>query len=124
MIPEDLKYSEDHEWVRLEGDTATVGITHHAQEELTDIVFVELPEVGRQVSRGDAVGVLESVKSVSDLYSPVDGEIVAVNEALGDAPEKINEAPYGDGWIFKIKISSGGADDLMDATAYAAHIGG
>ena len=96
-VPEELQYTRSHEWVRTEGDTATIGITDHAQEELGDIVFVELPEEGATFDVGDAFGTVESVKAVSDLYAPVGGEVVEVNEVLNDTPEKINEDPYGDG---------------------------
>jgi glycine cleavage system H protein len=115
-IPEELQYTRSHEWVRIENDTATVGITDYAQEELGDIVFVELPEEGATLEAGDSFGTLESVKAVSDLYAPVGGEVVEVNEALNDSPEKINEDPYGDGWIAKLSVS--GEDDLLSATDY------
>ena len=115
-IPEELQYTRSHEWVRIENDTATVGITDHAQEELGDIVFVELPEEGATLQAGDSFGTLESVKAVSDLYAPVGGEVVEVNEALNDSPEKINEDPYGDGWIAKLSVS--GEGDLLSATDY------
>jgi glycine cleavage system H protein len=115
-VPGDLKYTKSHEWVRTEGDTATVGITEHAQDELGDVVFVELPETGTTLEAGDTFGAVESVKAVSDLYAPVGGEVVEVNEALNDAPEKINEAPYGDGWILKLRAS--GEADLLSAEDY------
>jgi glycine cleavage system H protein len=115
-IPEELQYTRSHEWVRIENDTATVGITDYAQEELGDIVFVELPEEGATLEAGDSFGTLESVKAVSDLYAPVGGEVVEVNEALNDSPEKINEDPYGDGWIAKLSVS--GEGDLLSATDY------
>jgi glycine cleavage system H protein len=115
-IPEELQYTTSHEWVRTEGDTATVGITDHAQEELGDIVFVELPEQGATFGPGDSFSTVESVKAVSDLYAPVGGEVVEVNEALIDSPEKINEDPYGDGWIVKLRISDEG--DLLSASEY------
>jgi glycine cleavage system H protein len=115
-IPEELQYTRSHEWVRIENDTATVGISDYAQEELGDIVFVELPEEGATLEAGDSFGTLESVKAVSDLYAPVGGEVVEVNEALNDSPEKINEDPYGDGWIAKLSVS--GEDDLLSATDY------
>jgi len=118
MRPSDLKYSKEHEWVRVQGGTATIGITDFAQEQLTDIVFVELPEVGRRVSAGDAVAVVESVKSVSDVYSPVAGEVTEVNQALEGAPEKVNEDPFGTGWLFKLKVSGADLSGLMDAAAY------
>ncbi|WP_027783202.1 MULTISPECIES: glycine cleavage system protein GcvH [Burkholderia] len=118
-VPADLKYTEEHEWIRTESDgTLTVGITDHAQSTLGDIVFLELPEVGKSVNAGDAVGVVESVKAASDIYSPVSGEIVAVNEAAADAPEGVNSDAYGV-WLFKIKLASGASTDkLIDAAAY------
>ncbi|MBT3473564.1 MAG: glycine cleavage system protein GcvH [Gammaproteobacteria bacterium] len=117
-IPSDLKYSKSHEWTRDEGGVITIGITDHAQELLGDIVFVELPEVGAEVGTEDECGVIESVKAASDLYAPVAGEIVAVNEELVDAPEQINEAPY-EAWIFKLKPSNPAEmDELLDAAAY------
>jgi glycine cleavage system H protein len=115
-VPEELQYTKSHEWVRTEGDTATIGITDHAQDELGDVVFVELPEVGASFDAGDSFGTLESVKAVSDLYTPVGGEVVEVNEALNDSPEKINEDPYGDGWIVKLSVSDKG--DLLSASDY------
>jgi glycine cleavage system H protein len=116
-VPEELQYTKSHEWVRTEDDTATVGITDYAQEELGDIVFVELPEEGATFEAGDSFGTVESVKAVSDLYSPVGGEVVEVNEALNDNPEKINEDPYGDGWIIKLRTSGEGAE-LLSASEY------
>ncbi len=115
-VPGDLQYTKSHEWVRTEGDTATIGITDHAQDELGDVVFVELPEAGTTFEAGDSFGAVESVKAVSDLYAPVGGEVVEVNEALGDAPEKINEDPYGEGWILKLRTS--GEVDLLSADEY------
>ncbi len=115
-IPEELQYTKTHEWVRREDDVATVGITEHAQDELGDVVFVELPEKGASFGAGDAFGTVESVKAVSDLYAPVGGEVVEVNEALNDAPEKINEEPYGDGWIIRIRVSE--EADLLSAEEY------
>ena len=115
-VPEELQYTRSHEWVRTEGDTATIGITDYAQDELGDIVFVELPEQGATIEAGDSFGTLESVKAVSDLYAPVGGEVVEVNEALGDSPEKINEDPYGEGWIIKLRVSEEG--DLLSASDY------
>lgn len=115
-----LKYIASHEWIRDEGDgTVTVGVTDHAQEALGDVVFVELPEVGNSVEAGDDAGVVESVKAASDIYSPVSGEIIAVNEDLEDAPETVNSSPYGDGWFFKIKLSDPAElESLLDADAY------
>ena len=115
-IPEELQYTRSHEWIRTEGDTATIGITDHAQDELGDIVFVELPETGATFDAGDSFGTVESVKAVSDLYTPVGGEVVEVNAALNDSPEKINEDPYGEGWIVKIQVS--GDADLLSASDY------
>lgn len=119
-----VKYTEDHEWIRVEGATGTVGITDHAQEQLGDVVFVELPEVGSTVARGDATGVVESVKAASEIYAPVSGEIVEVNEALVDAPQTVNSDPVGGGWFFKIRLSDPSElDGLMDEDAYKAHAG-
>lgn len=123
-VPENLRYTADHEWVLLEGDVATVGITDHAQEELTDIVFVELPEIGRECEEEEGVAVVESVKAASDIYAPLAGEIVGANEALEADPALVNTDPHGAGWIFKIKLSDPSkVEDLMDAAAYSAHIG-
>ena len=115
-----LKYIASHEWIRDEGDgTVTVGVTDHAQQALGDVVFVELPELGSAVQAGDDAGVVESVKAASDIYSPLCGEIVAVNEELEDAPETVNSSPYGDGWFFKIKLSDPSElESLLDADAY------
>ncbi|AEB11536.1 glycine cleavage system protein GcvH [Marinithermus hydrothermalis] len=119
QIPEELKYTKSHEWARLEEDLVVVGITDFAQDALGDVVYVELPEVGRQVAAGEAVAVVESVKTASDIYAPVAGEIVAVNEALVDAPERVNEDPYGEGWMFKIKPADPAAfEALLDARGY------
>ena len=115
-VPEELQYTRSHEWVRREGETATVGITDHAQDELGDVVFVELPETGATFDAAEAFGVVESVKAVSDLYAPVGGEVVEVNGALEEAPEKINEDPYGDGWILKLRAS--GEGNLLTAQEY------
>ena len=118
-IPSDLKYAKSHEWVRVAGDTATVGITDHAQHELTDVVFVELPAVGRKVKAGEACAVVESVKAASDVYAPIAGEVVAGNEGLADAPEAVNSDPYGEGWIMKIKPANpADVDALLDADGY------
>lgn len=119
-IPSELKYATSHEWVRNEGDgIVTVGITEHAQELLGDMVFVELPEVGESVSTGDDVAVAESVKAASDIYAPVSGEIVEVNEELEDSPELVNSDAFGDGWMFKIKLEDEGElDSLLDAEGY------
>ena len=119
-VPSNLKFAESHEWILDNGDgTVTVGISDHAQELLGDVVFVELPEVGREVEKGEEFSLVESVKAASDIYSPISGEVVAVNEALEDAPETVNEAPYTDGWIAKIKLSDAAeVDALMGAEAY------
>lgn len=106
QVPSDLKYLKSHEWVRVSGDTATVGITDHAQHELTDVVFVELPEVGRQVKAGEACAVVESVKTASDIYSPVSGEIVEVNQAATNDPALVNREPFGGGWFYKLKLAN------------------
>jgi glycine cleavage system H protein len=122
-IPADLRYNNSHEWVRLEGDIATVGITDHAQAELTDVVFVELPAVGRSVDMGDPTAVVESVKAASDIYAPISGEITAGNPAVEADPSLVNTDPYGKGWIFKMRVKDTAAvDRLMDAAAYGAMI--
>ncbi len=124
-VPEELQYTRSHEWVRTEGDTATIGITDHAQDELGDIVFIELPEQGATLEAGDSFGTVESVKAVSDLYTPVGGEVVEVNDALDSSPEKINEDPYGDGWLVKVRLSEAAElDELLDADAYEATLEG
>jgi glycine cleavage system H protein len=105
-VPLDLKYAKSHEWVRVNGDVATIGITDHAQHELTDVVFVELPEVGRKLKAGEACAVVESVKTASDIYSPVSGDITEVNQAVVDDPALVNTEPYEDGWFFRIKLSN------------------
>ena len=115
-IPEDLQFTKSHEWVRTEGDTATIGITDHAQDELGDVVFVELPGEGDTFDAGESFGTVESVKAVSDLYTPVGGEVVEVNSSLEDAPEKINDDPYGDGWIVKLRTTNGA--DLLSPEEY------
>jgi glycine cleavage system H protein len=115
-VPEELQYTRTHEWVRREGDIATIGITEHAQDELGDVVFVELPEVGSGLGAGDSFGVVESVKAVSDLYTPVGGEVTEVNEALNDGPELINSDPYGEGWIVRLRVSDEG--ELLSAADY------
>ncbi len=121
MIPEDLKYTKAHEWIKSDNGTVTVGITDYAQDQLTEVVFVELPEVGRKVNVGDSAAVLESVKSVADVYAPVAGEVVEVNQALEDTPDRINSSPYQDGWIFRLKAESV-EGDFMDAAAYQTFI--
>ncbi|KRS11487.1 glycine cleavage system protein H [Roseovarius atlanticus] len=118
-----MKYTEEHEWLDQDGDIVTVGITSHAAEQLGDIVFVELPEVGAEVTKDDEIVVIESVKAASDILAPLDGEIVEVNEVLADTPSKVNEDPEGDGWFFKIKPSdTSPMDDYMDEAAYKAFI--
>lgn len=119
----DTKFSKDHEWVRLEGGIATVGITDHAQNALGDVVFVDLPEVGREVTAGESIAVVESVKAASDVYAPIGGRIVEVNAALGDNPGTINAAPTTDGWFFRIEATDvGEVAALMDEAAYAAYV--
>lgn len=120
-IPNDLRYTEEDEWIRVEGEEATVGITDYAQDSLSDIVYLELPEVGDFFGVGEAFGVVESVKAAADLFMPVSGDIIAINEDLIDTPELVNEDPYGAAWMVKIKMSEPGQlDDLMDAEAYKA----
>ncbi len=122
-IPGDLHYTETHEWLRqLDDGMLELGITEHAQHSLGDLVFVELPEVGAELSAGEGCVVVESTKAASDVYSPVDGEVAAVNDALTDHPENVNEDPYGDGWLIRIRTDAGLPDNLMDAEAYAAHV--
>lgn len=123
-IPKELKYTKDHEWISVEGDVATVGITDFAQGELGDIVYVEIETVGDTIAVGDVFGTVEAVKTVSDLFMPIAGEVIEFNEALTDEPEKVNDQPYGDGWMIKIKMSN--PDDLvtlLDADAYGKLIG-
>jgi len=119
-VPDELRYAESHEWLDpSSAEAAPVGVSDHAQEELTDVVYLELPEVGKAVSKGEAVAVIESVKAANDIYSPVSGEIVEVNEALAESPESVNEDPYGAGWIFKIRITDAAeCEQLMSADAY------
>ncbi len=122
MYPENFRYTKEHEWVNLEGDTATVGITDHAQKELGDIVYVDLPKPGTIAEKGKSIGSVESVKAVSDIYSPVSGEVLASNELLTASPEKLNEDPHGAAWLFKIKVSTPDEiKDLMSAVDYAAY---
>jgi glycine cleavage system H protein len=119
ILLEDVKYTEDHEWVKLSGETARVGISDYAQDQLGDIVFVELPGVGDTFEKGDEFGTLESVKAVSELYMPVGGEVTAINEALEDAPELVNNDPYGEGWMIEIKVSDPSETEaLMDKDTY------
>jgi len=125
QIPADLKYAKSHEWVRVAGDVATVGITDHAQHELTDVVFVEVPDVGRKVKAGEACAVVESVKTASDIYSPVSGEIVEVNKVVTDNPALVNTEPYGNGWFFKIRLANAAElNALMTPDKYKSQIGG
>jgi glycine cleavage system H protein len=124
MVPENLRYTKDHEWIRVEGDAGTVGITDHAQEELGDIVFVELPKVGAQLEQSASFGSVESVKAVSDIFSPVAGEVIEVNTALAEAPEKVNEDPYGQGWLMKLRLRDPQqASGLMSAADYTQYVG-
>ena len=119
MTPEDSKYAKSHEYVHMEGEVGTVGITDYAQKELGDVVFVELPQVGTQLEAGDELGSIESVKAVSELFAPVSGEVVEINETLADKPELVNTDPYGDGWMIRIRVSDASElDDLMNAEEY------
>ena len=118
MYPPDLKYTKEHEWVRVDGAQARVGITEYAQKQLGDVVYLELPEVGRSFKKGDVFGTIESVKAVSELYAPVDGEVVEVNSALAERPEAVNSDPHG-AWMIALKVSDAAGDDLLDATQYA-----
>ncbi len=125
MVPQDCRYTREHEWIRLEGEHARMGITDFAQSELGDIVYVELPEVGRRVRAGEALGTVESVKAVSEIYAPASGEVVEVNAALAEAPERINRDPYGEGWLCRLRLEDPSeVEALMDAPAYAAFIAG
>jgi len=124
-VPADLKYAKSHEWVRVDGDVATVGITDHAQHELTDIVFCEVPPAGKSVKAGEACAVVESVKTASDIYSPVSGQVIESNKALGDNPALVNQDPHGQGWFFKVKLSAPGElAGLMSPQEYAEQISG
>ena len=124
-VPTDLKYAKSHEWVRVEKDVATIGITDHAQHELTDVVFVELPEIGKKLKAGDACAVVESVKTASDIYAPVSGEVLRVNQALVDNPALVNTDPYGEGWFFKIQLSNpSDVNAMLSAEKYKEQIGG
>lgn len=121
--PTNYRYTREHEWLRLDGDSATVGITHHAQDQLGDVVFVELPEVGAKLQAEGAFGAVESVKAVSDIYSPLSGDVTEVNESLIDAPEKINEDPHGDGWLIRIAVfDRSEIDKLMTSEQYAEYV--
>ena len=122
-VPSDLRYTTDHEWVRIEGDEATIGITAYAADQLGDIVFVELPEIGTALKAAAAFGVVESVKAVSDLLAPIDGEVLATNPALAANPELVNGSPYGDGWMVRVRVSGAGQlDGLLEPAAYDALI--
>ena len=124
MYPENFRYTKEHEWVKVEGESATIGITLHAQSELGDIVYVDLPKVGSTVEQGKTFGSVESVKAVSDIYAPVSGEVTAINEALNTTPEKLNADPHGDAWLIKIKLSNASqADSLMSRADYEAYLG-
>jgi glycine cleavage system H protein len=119
QVPDGLRYSKEHEWVKQEGENGRIGITDHAQDELTEIVFVELPKIGKKVKKGDALGVVESVKTVSDIYSPVSGEVIDTNKALEDSPQLINQSPYDKGWFALIKLAEPSElSGLMDAASY------
>ena len=119
MVPSDLRYTKDHEWVRVDGDTATIGVTDFAASQLGDVVFVDLPAVGKAVEQFATFGVVESVKAVSDLYAPVTGEVVEVNDDLGSKPELVNSDPFGDGWMIRVKVADPGQlTDLLDAAGY------
>ncbi|MGH7907641.1 MAG: glycine cleavage system protein GcvH [Candidatus Binataceae bacterium] len=120
-IPPTLKYSKEHEWVAAEGPVATIGITDHAQDQLGEIVYIELPSVGDKISKDDPFGVVESVKAVSDIYAPVSGTVIEINEDLPESPETVNDDPYGDGWLVKVRISDASdLDDLLDDEEYGA----
>ena len=123
-VPDDLKYAESHEWIRVDGDTGTVGITDHAQNELTDIVYVDPPKVGATITAGQPAAVVESVKAASDIYAPVDGEVTEVNEALSSEPALVNSAPYENGWLFKVRLTNPSQlDALKSPDDYRAQIG-
>lgn len=123
MVPKDLRYSKEHEWVKVEGEDAVVGITDHAQEQLGDVVYVELPPVGQQLQQFKNFGVVESVKAASDLFSPVSGEVVAVNTELGKSPEKVNEEPYDSGWMVRVRLKDPEElNNLLDAAAYEKEV--
>jgi glycine cleavage system H protein len=121
-VPDDLRYTEEHEWLRSDGDEAVVGITAYAADQLGDVVFVELPAVGRTLKPREAFGVIESVKAVSDLFAPVGGEVVAVNDELARRPELVNADPYGEGWMLRLRVTRADADELRDAESYRALI--
>jgi glycine cleavage system H protein len=124
MYPENFRYTKEHEWVLVEGDTGTIGITDHAQEELGDIVYVDLPKAGSHVEQGKSLGSVESVKAVSDIYSPITGEVTEVNGKLADAPEILNSDPHGEGWLVKVRLrATAGVESLMSAADYRSYVG-
>ena len=124
MVPENLRYTKDHEWIRVEGDSGVIGITDHAQEELGDIVYVELPKIGARLEQSASFGSVESVKAVSDIYCPVSGEVSDVNQGLAESPEKVNDDPYGNGWLIKLKLANPTQiEQLMSAAQYTEYIG-
>ncbi|HYI95216.1 MAG TPA: glycine cleavage system protein GcvH [Bryobacteraceae bacterium] len=124
MYPDNFRYTKEHEWVSIEGDTGTIGITDHAQHELGDIVYVDLPKVGASVAKGGTIGSVESVKAVSDIYSPVSGDVIEINQALADKPERLNEDPHGDAWLVKVRLtSSDEVKGLLSAEDYRSYIG-
>jgi glycine cleavage system H protein len=124
MYPEHFRYTKEHEWVHVEGDTATIGITDHAQHELGDIVYVDLPKTGAHIEKGKSLGSVESVKAVSDIYAPVSGEVIEVNSTLADAPEKLNQDPHGAAWLVKVRLSAAAeVNDLMSAADYQKYAG-
>jgi glycine cleavage system H protein len=123
-VPDDLKYTDEHEWIRVEDGKGRMGLTDYAQQQLSDIVYLEFPEVGREVAKGESIGVVESVKSVSDMYAAVSGKVVEVNTPLGETPEVVTKDPYGEGWYCVIELSDPSElDQLMDAASYKKHIG-
>ena len=124
-IPEELRYTKDHEWAKIEGGRARVGITDHAQNQLTDVVYVEFPPIGKTVARGEVLGTVESVKAVSEIFAPLSGKVIEVNKVLDDAPEQVNKDPYGAGWMVLLEMSSSSeASALMDASSYKKLVGG
>lgn len=124
MYPDNLKYTKDHEWIESKGDVGTIGVSDFAQKELGDVVFVDLPEPGRRLAQGEEFGTIESVKAVSEVYSPASGEVIEANGSLKDHPEQVNQDPYGKGWILKIRLTNPKElDGLMDAAAYTAYVG-
>ncbi len=126
MYPENYKYTKEHEWVAVEGETGTIGITHHAQSELGDIVYVDLPKIGATVTQHQTFGSVESVKAVSDIYSPVSGEVIAINDSLSGAPEKLNADPHGEAWLIQVKLSNPAeltSEGMMSAADYAKYVG-